>query len=294
MKKNYNTKPQAAKNLPFTTQRNSEHDYSTQMDMADSCSNKRDRQLTTPGDTPEKIQMEKKAKGTPDDSDVNISTDTILKAIESLGKRVDDRMDEVSKQIQQHSTMLAAIAKSVQFNSEELQECKKKIQLLEKEIGSLKKDNDEIKEHVRNQERYKRRWCLRIKGKKEKINENIRAEVVELLGRIAPDLKLKMEEAVDVVHRVGKAAENKHRQIIILFARRAMRDDIWRRTKASLVCKDEGIRFAEDLSPEDWRARQALWPKIDQARKAGKAAGFRGPFGFIEGKRIREETPGMG
>lgn len=117
---------------------------------------------------------------------------------------------------------------------------------------------------------------------------------MELLGRIAPDLKMKMEEAVDVVHRVGRAAENKHRQIIILFVRRAVRDDIWRRTKASPVCKEEGIRFAEDLTPEDWRSRQALWPKIDQAQKEGKAAGFRGPFGFIEGKRIREETPGTG
>lgn len=294
MKKTNNTKPPAVKNLPFTTQRNSEHDYPAPMETANSSSNKRDRLLTTPDNTPEKPHMEKKAKGTASDNDSNTSTDTILKAIESLGKRVDDRMDEVSKQIQQHSAMLASIAKSVQFNSEELQECKKKIKHLEKEMESIKKDNDDIKDRVLSQERYKRRWCLCIKGKKEKTNENIREEVVELLGRIAPDLKMKMEEAVDVVHRVGRAVENKHRQIIILFVRRAVRDDIWRRTKASPVCKEEGIRFAEDLTPEDWRSRQALWPKIDQARKEGKAAGFRGPFGFIEGKRIRVETPGTG
>lgn len=128
-------------------------------------------------------------------------------------------MDEVSKQIQQHSAMLASIAKSVQFNSEELKECKKTIQHLEKEIDSLKKDNVGFKDRVLNQERYRRRWCLHIKGKKEKVNENIRAEVVELLGRIAPDLKMKMEEAVDVVHRVGRVAEKKNRQIIILFVR---------------------------------------------------------------------------
>ncbi|XDV31698.1 hypothetical protein PO909_002661 [Leuciscus waleckii] len=66
------------------------------------------------------------------------------------------------------------------------------------------------------------------------------------------------------------------------------RDDIWRRTNTSPICKEEGIRFTEDLTQEDWRSRQALWPKIDQARKEGKAAGFRGPFGFIEGKRIME------
>lgn len=143
---------------------------------------------------------------------------------------------------------------------------------------------------VLNNDRYKRRWCLRIKGKKETANENIRAEVVELLRRIAPDLAVKMDEAVDVVHRVGRMMDNRQRQIIILFVRRAVRDDIWRRTKTSPICKEEGIRFTEDLTQEDWRSRQALWPKIDQARKEGKAAGFRGPFGFIEGKRIMEDT----
>lgn len=112
--------------------------------------------------------------------------------------------------------------------------------------------------------------------------------MVELLGRIAPDLKEKMTEEVDVVHRVGRMMENKQRQIIILFTRRTVRDDIWRRTKASPVCREKGIRFAEDLIQEDWRSRQALWPKIDQARKEGKAAGFKGPFGYIEGRRITE------
>ena len=186
--------------------------------------------------------------------------------------------------------MLTAIAKSVQLNSEELKECKTKIKHLEKQLESLTKDNDDIKSRLLNQERHKRRWCLRIKGKKEKINENIRAEVVELLGRIAPDLKVKMDEAVDVVHRVGRAMENKHRQIIILFARCTVRDDTWRWARASPVCKEEGIRFAEDLTQEDWWSRQAMWPKMDQVRKEGKAAGFRGPFGFIEGERVLAET----
>ena len=162
--------------------------------------------------------------------------------------------------MQQLSTMLASITKSGQLNSEEPKECKTKIKHLEKQFESLTKDNDDIKGCLLNQVIYKRRWYLRIKGKKEKINENIRAEVVELLGRIAPDLK--MDEAVDVVLRVGRVVGNKHQQIVSLFARNTLRDDIWRRMRASPVCKEEGIRFAEDLTQEDWRSRQAMWPKI--------------------------------
>lgn len=49
---------------------------------------------------------------------------------------------------------------------------------------------------------------------------------------------------------------------------------------------EANIRFAEDLTKEDRLLRRELWPKIEQARKEGKAAGFRGPYGYIEGKRI--------
>lgn len=110
--------------------------------------------------------------------------------------------------------------------------------------------------------------------------------MVELLKSILPDLAEKMEDVVDVVHRVGRPTENRHRQIIILFSKRSVRDEVWRQTKSSRICKEEGVRFAEDLTQEDWKSRQALWPRIEKARKEGKAAGFRGPFAYIEGKRI--------
>ncbi|MEQ2190215.1 hypothetical protein GOODEAATRI_033522 [Goodea atripinnis] len=32
--------------------------------------------------------------------------------------------------------------------------------------------------------------------------------------------------------------------------------------------------------------KRAPWPRIEKARKEGKPAGFRGPFAYIEGKRI--------
>jgi hypothetical protein len=123
---------------------------------------------------------------------------------------------------------------------------------------------------------------------KEKSVENIREDVIQLLVKITPELSSNMCDAVDVVHRVGKKEANRPREVIVLFARRGVRDEIWKRTKDSVVCRDAGIRFAEDLTREDRLARHALWPKIEQARKEGKTAGFRGPFGFINGKRISE------
>ncbi len=145
--------------------------------------------------------------------------------------------------------------------------------------------NNDLKVCVFEEERYKRRWCLRIKGLKENSSEHIRDDVIQLLGKITPEFAASMSEAVDVVHRVGRKEASRPREVIILFARRMVRDEIWKRTKTSSVCKEAGIRFAEDLT-KDRRLRRELWPRIKQARKEGKAAGFRGPFGYIDGKRI--------
>lgn len=95
-----------------------------------------------------------------------------------------------------------------------------------------------------------------------------------------------MEDAIDVVHRVERPVENHHRQIAILFSKRNVRDKVWKQTKSSWICKQEGIQFVEDLTQENWKATQTLWPRIRRARKDGNAAGFRGPFAFIKGKRI--------
>ena len=41
-----------------------------------------------------------------------------------------------------------------------------------------------------------------------------------------------------------------------------------------------------EQNKEDKLEREKLWPQILQARKAGEKAYFRGPFAFINGRRI--------
>lgn len=107
------------------------------METANS-SNQWDRMLTTPANTPEKSHMEKKAKGTPQEHDSSTSTDTLLKAVDALGKRADDRMEDVSKQMQQHSTMPAAIAKSMQLNQTKINTWKNGLNHSQKIMTTLK------------------------------------------------------------------------------------------------------------------------------------------------------------
>lgn len=178
--------------------------------------------------------------------------------------------------------MLTNIAKAVEFNAAEIKDCKTQLQSSVREVSALKKDNAELMERVLELERYKRRWNLRIRGLKEKEGEDIREAVVQLLVKMTSNIN----HIVDSVHRIGRREENKTRHVIIQFTQRIHWDALWRMTKDHVICKELCISFIEDLCKTDRETRAALWPKIKEARDAGKRACYRGGVGYINGQRI--------
>lgn len=102
------------------------------------------------------------------------------------------------------------------------------------------------------QARYKRRWDLRLMGLPEKVKEDTRETVIGILTRVIPLSVKKLRESVDTVHRLGKkndAATNKMpRPVIIQFALRTVRDEVWRRSREARVCREMNIQFKEDFS----------------------------------------------
>lgn len=217
------------------------------------------------------------------------SFEAIMSAINNLDARFDKQMlilEDNNSRIRENSVMIGSLATALEFNAAEIKECKSKVAMLEEKVVVLEKDNLELKQKAIEQESYSRRWNLRIKGMKEKLNENTREEVIELLKKVAPHWAQTMENIVDTVHRVGRKEEKNTRPVIIQFVKRQHRDGIWRITKESAICKEAGVHFTEDLTTEVKKIRDVLWPRILEARQAGKKAYFRGPYGFINGKRI--------
>lgn len=53
-------------------------------------------------------------------------------------------------------------------------------------------------------------------------------QVIQILNKISPEMEAKMEEAVDIVHRMGETIENKNKNVIILFAHIQVKEKIWR------------------------------------------------------------------
>ena len=261
-----------------------EHDYAMDVELTASGEKRSlDVMSDSPPLTPSKgAHTRKISKQIPSATDV-------MEAILALHSRFDTqeiKMAEINTKMTQNAVMIANITRSIEFNAEEVKECKEKVAVLETKVSVLRKEVDELTERSREQDRYKRRWNLRIKGMREKMEENTRQDVIRLLGDIAPEWSQNMDDYVDTVHRLGRMEENRTRQVIVQFTKRQHRDGIWRMTKKSQVCEAAKIRFTEDLTREDKLEREKLWPQILQARKAGEKAYFRGPFAFINGRRI--------
>ncbi|KAJ8003279.1 hypothetical protein DPEC_G00167770 [Dallia pectoralis] len=134
------------------------------------------------------------------------------------------------------------------------------------EIHALQAENKILKANIADCQRYSRNWSLKLHSVKEEDGEDVRCRVINILEKVAPRVRDKLKEGVDIVHRIGpRRQDGSKRSIIILFALRLLRDAVWREAKA---------------------AREKLWPLVKKARDEGKKASFRGPFVFINGKKI--------
>lgn len=225
-------------------------------------------------------------------SQVNESADSALvEAIKELTNKMDSfgvQLTENSMKLSQNSIMIANIAKLADINAENIKECNTKLSALEKTVPTLSQEFLELKERVLEQERYRRRWNLKMHGLKEKNDENTRNEVISILAKIAPQYASSLGNIVDTVHRLGRKKEGETRQIIIQFGLRQHRDFFWEVTKPKHgnICKELGIRFKEDFCKEDRAARAAVWPKMERAKAARKVVYYRGAVGYIEGVRV--------
>uniref|UniRef100_A0A1A8VGD5 Endonuclease/exonuclease/phosphatase domain-containing protein n=1 Tax=Nothobranchius furzeri TaxID=105023 RepID=A0A1A8VGD5_NOTFU len=108
---------------------------------------------------------------------------------------------------------------------------------------------------------------------------------MKLFVALAPEDKEKLDFLVDTVHRVGVVRDNSIRPVIIQFTMRAFRIKIWKVSRDNNTLKEKKLFLKEDLTQADRMERNRLWPIVEEARKQGKRAGFRGPHVYIEGKK---------
>lgn len=164
--------------------------------------------------------------------------------INTLSKLTNERADSIemlvsanSKKIDENSLKIEGLKKTLDFACNEIKDTQNAVANVKSRLK-----NEEIKvidllTRVSDLETYSRRRNLKIYGMAEDKDENVREKVLEVCRAIIPNSKIKPDEAIDVVHCLGKSLQNKSnknpaakpvkprpRGIIIRFALRCYRN----------------------------------------------------------------------
>ncbi|KAK7915456.1 hypothetical protein WMY93_011217 [Mugilogobius chulae] len=214
----------------------------------------------------------------------------ILQEIRACRKDMNDCKEDLAKKIDENKATIKELITNSEFYYKELQETQTRVTTVEKNTLQHEKKIAYLEEKSNENERYMRRWNLRLYGLPEEEGENVKKRMTDICCTVAPDAGETLHLFIDICHRLGRKQDNMTRPVIIRFVSRTMRDHIWRRSKDAEILKTRKLRFKEDLTSTDKAIRSLLWPKIEEARKQGKRAFFVGPKGYIDGKEIRMNT----
>ena len=224
----------------------------------------------------------------------------LLEAINKLStsqKDVMDKLSSIENSVTENLKNIQALTASVQSTQTQIGALTSRVDPLEIEVKNLKDENKKLLTQVNEQDAYSRRWNLKISGIAESKDENVKMMVIDLFSRVSPGLRDSLQRSVDIAHRLGprgkkedrideNGKEKGPRRIIVRFAYRAHRDQIWADAKDCQVLKQKNIKITEDLTQHTREQRAKLWPMVEAARSQGKRAGFTGPFAIIDGKKF--------
>lgn len=219
-----------------------------------------------------------------------ISLSTLLDAIQKLTAKMDETHDKVisiDNTVAVSCEKLDKLSEKVSHMSEEIKTHGVKIALIEKENKELRAENLRLKENFDEMQRYSRRWNLKLQGVPERDGEDTRSVTISILKQVVPGIQDKMEDVIDVAHRLGlRRSDGAPRNIVMRFTMRTYRDIVWRAAKESRYLAENRIRIKEALIKQDVDARAKLWPLVKKAREEGKKVSWNGPYAFVAGKKL--------
>lgn len=220
--------------------------------------------------------------------------ENIMKQIRVCHEDLARRIGENNAAINTNKIAIEDLKKNSEFLFQELQDVKTKTTKMEASSSEHERKITNLEAKLNDMERHQRRVNLRLHGLPETEGENVKRLVTDICRAVYPPgfpAEGELSPFIDVCHRVGPRREtNRPRPVIIRFATREARDNIWRSSRtAKELLSARRLRFTEDLTAQDKAARNELWPQIDEAKKAGKRAFFVGARAFVDGKEIKSK-----
>lgn len=201
--------------------------------------------------------------------------------VASLSKLINERADSLALQIE-------GLKKTIDFACEEIKEVKGKVRTMETKVARGEERIDACMKKLNDLESHSRRMNLKLYGVKEAEKEDVRKIAITVCQVVMPELKGRLLDTIDAVHRVGPKMPNnvRPRGIIMKFSLRTVKEDLYKAGKTSTYLKDNNLRFALDLTKAEKDCRSELYPTIKKAREDGKIAYYVGARGFVDGIEI--------
>lgn len=131
--------------------------------------------------------------------------------IATLSKLINERADSIeslvninSKKIDENSLKIEGLKKTLDFACNEIKDTQKVVASVNTRLKDEEIKVAKLLTRVSDFETYSRRWNLKIYGLAEGKDENVRNKVLEVCRAVIPDSKIKAEDAIVVVHRLGR------------------------------------------------------------------------------------------
>lgn len=144
------------------------------------CSVKKGGECDSYPNTPTKEQFPKKLRSEPSMSQLQDNIVRILTA------KIKESADDIMNLMKKNTITIVNLKKSIDFNAEEIITLKQQNATLKIQVAKQEKKLTEMESKVNENDRYSRRWNLRIYGIAEKSDENIRARVKDILQGNSP------------------------------------------------------------------------------------------------------------
>ncbi len=204
---------------------------------------------------------------------------------ENIMRCINERVNGLEELLRANTVSIEALKKTTEFLFNEVKDVQDDMKHVKNDLKMVHEISDvhgkkmsEIDSRLNDVERYKRRSHLRLYGLAERAAKDIKAQVVDICCEVLPEHTSKIQQEVDIVHRLGRKIEGnatRGRTVIIQFL-----------SRSSAYLKAKELRFGENLTSMDKAIHKELWPKVEAARQVGKKAYFVGVRAFVDGKEI--------
>ncbi|KAK3525014.1 hypothetical protein QTP86_012910 [Hemibagrus guttatus] len=194
--------------------------------------------------------------------------------------------------VKENSASINLLKEVLEVVQSEVFDIRKENEDLKNKNGEIVKQVSEMKDRLNDQDRYCRRWNLRLERLTERTEDNVKPWVIEICRVVVVEEERNfVVNNVDIANQVGRHSEDsgkgkKPRPAIIRFASRTARDLTWKGAKGNDFLKKNKC-FKEDLTIKHRATRSLLWAAIEKGHKEGKRAFYVGVKAIVNAKEIK-------